>query len=144
MSAEERFAEPTKLAETALNRLPLTFRIRAVLNSFLGDDFDHLVKAIEGASAARKARTSALWHQMNPKPKLAVGHSLPERPVYWAIQLRDDTGKAYATRCAWNRTKSPQDACREAFGMTATANMTFFNLGTSLASARKVLRTVPD
>jgi hypothetical protein len=148
MSAEEKFAERQQLAVTALNRLPLTFRLRAVMATFIGTDLDYLAETVNDAAAtARRAavKPSPARYNPNPTPRLAEGHTLPTRPVHWAIQIRDaDTGKLLGTRGAWDKTKSPQAASHQAFGMGATANMTFFNLGTTLAGARKMLRTLPE
>ena len=141
MSAEERFAERMEEARTALNRLPLKWRANVVLGAFLGGDFDYLGTVIAGE---KTMRTTPRRLAMNPTPRLAEGHALPTRPVNWAIQVRDaDTGKVTTTRCSWNKTPSPRKASMDAFGMPPTANMTFFNLGTTLAGARKLLRTLP-
>lgn len=84
------------------------------------------------------------WQQ-DMKPILAPGHHRPLKPVYWAIQYRDpETKKLVATRGCWSKTLSPRAAMHQCFGMAPTPNFTFYNLGTTLAGARKMLRTLPD
>jgi hypothetical protein len=139
-----------ELAAGFMHDLTLANRIAVVKNTFLGDERDRLVAALvakEPAVAAFVEKLSdeaAVRRILRPTPRLAKGHSLPDRPVYWAIQLHDaDTGKVTTTRCAWNRTRDPRKASDDAFGIPPTGNMTFFNLGTTLAGARKMLRTLP-
>lgn len=78
-------------------------------------------------------------------PILADGHRLPSKPCYWAIQIRDaKTKKLITTRSTYGKFLDPQDAAEECFGIKATPNLTFFNLGTTITEMRKTMRKLPE
>lgn len=73
---------------------------------------------------------------------LATGETLPARPAYWLIWILNEKGKPYHSRGAWDKCMTPAEASKQAYGMTPTENMRFYNLGTNLVEARKRLRQI--
>lgn len=70
------------------------------------------------------------------------GERQPARPVYWAIQYTDPaSGKLVSTRLSESKSTDPAAATRSAFGVTnASDSFTAYNLGTTIAGARKKIR----
>lgn len=72
----------------------------------------------------------------NP-PKLADGEVMPTRPSYWLIWVYGENGKPYHNRGVWDKVLTPVEASIKAYGIVPTENMRFYNLGTTVAGARK-------
>ena len=77
------------------------------------------------------------------KPKLAPGHELPNKPVYWFIWvLEEESRKQYHSRGFSEKHLTPKEASLYYYGIPPTENMVFWNMGTTIAGGRKMMRQI--
>jgi len=77
--------------------------------------------------------------------RLAPGHRMPDRPVYWMIWIlnaKDSSkpGVPYHSRITTRRHGTPKEACNECYGITPTENMMFFNMTSNVTSMRRMMK----
>src|SRR5215467_1828540 len=73
----------------------------------------------------------------NRAAKLAPGHSLPTKPVYWMIWVlvaadsndrHHKPGTPFHSRVTTSKLGTPREAARQCYGTDPTENMLFFNM----------------
>jgi len=77
------------------------------------------------------------------KPKLAEGHSLPTKPVYWLIWMYGDMKEGgyrpYHSRLTRKKVLTPREAAWDCYGIDPTENMVFFNLTSRVTDMRRMM-----
>lgn len=74
--------------------------------------------------------------------KLAKGHLLPTKPVYWLIWLIDEHGKPCHSRVSNTKLLTPREASMQAYGIAPTERMIFWNCTSRVADFRRMLRII--
>src|SRR5215467_13684003 len=80
----------------------------------------------------------------NSRAKLAPGHELPTRPVYWMIWVlnaKDSTkpGVPFHSRVTVSKLRTPREAARQCYGIDPTENMLFFNMTPRVTDMRRMM-----
>lgn len=77
-----------------------------------------------------------------PTARLAKGHLMPTKPVYWLIWMLDEKGVPHHSRLSNDKHLTPRGASMQAYGVPPSSRMLFWNCTSRVTDMRRMLRII--
>jgi len=92
----------------------------------------------------KTVHNTKIHYIQNKQAKLAPGHSLPTKPVYWMIWVLNATdskhpGVPFHSRVTTSKHGTPREAAQQCYGIDPTENMLFFNMTSRVTDMRRIM-----